>query len=103
MKTDLLDTYLKQLFPNMNKAKTFRLFKIKGTQYIVLPNCTGVSILDDAGNSYGAWQCETNFKAAVKRGSHKTVAGTEIPAASAIGRAYPQIAHGEIRISLPVA
>jgi hypothetical protein len=103
MKTDLLDTYLKQLFPNMNKAKTFRLFKIKGTQYIVLPNCTGVSILDDAGNNYGAWQCETRFKAAVKRGAHKTVAGTEIPAASAIGRAYPQIAHGEIRIALPVA
>lgn len=83
--------------------KTFRLFKVAGVQYLVMPNCTGVTIVDDSGNLYGTWQCEAHFRASIKRGQHRTVSGVNIPTSEPIGRAYPQIAHGEIRVSMPVA
>jgi len=82
--------------------KTFRLFKLDGTQYIALPNCTGIIILDDTGNTYGAWQCETHFIKA-KKGRRNTAEGISLPSPTAVGRAFPQVAHGENRVSLPVS
>jgi hypothetical protein len=74
--------------------KTFRTFKLKGIQYLVIPNCTGIVILDEDGNTYGAWQCEAHFIKA-QRGTRTTTNGTSLPEPTAVGRAFPQIAHGE--------
>jgi hypothetical protein len=79
--------------------KTFTTFKLKGTQYLVIPNCTGVVILDEDGNTYGAWQCEAHFIKA-KGGTRTTKYGTSLPEPTAVGRAFPQIAHGENQVAL---
>jgi hypothetical protein len=65
---------------------TFETFKIGGLKFLVLPNPRGVFILDEKGNSHGAWRDLDSFK--------KTFS---LPGYLPVGRAFPQIADGENR------
>lgn len=86
--------------------KTFIVFKINKTQYIGLPNHTGILILDDQGNNYGAWQCVRVFSKNIK--SKKVIENHEINKSLyggnsvplAVGRCFLQRAEGESKLTI---
>jgi hypothetical protein len=86
--------------------KTFVTFKINNTQYIGLPNHTGILILDDQGNNYGAWKCVKVFTKNIKSKKvienheiNKSLYGLNTPPL-AIGKCFLQRADGESRLTI---
>jgi hypothetical protein len=86
--------------------KTFVTFKINNTQYIGLPNYTGILILDDRGNNYGAWKSVKVFSKNIKSKKvienheiNKSLYGLNTPPL-AIGKCFLQSADGESRLTI---